>query len=172
MGRLIAAKRPELALRAFSSFLKDWPQATLAFVGAGSLRGKLEAAVTKTGLARNVHFLGIQTDIADILRNAHLLWQFSDGEGMPVVCLEAMAASIPIVASAVAGNCEVIEDGVTGWLFPGSNPVAAARISGELLHAPALYDQMARAARARAVGRFSLDLTIDGHMRAASAACA
>ncbi len=172
VGRLVHGKRPELALRALESLLKMRQAVELLYVGDGPLRSRLENEAQRLHLARHVRFLGVQKDIAAILASAHLLWQFSDSEGLPIVCLEAMASGLPSIVSAVTGNSEAIEDGVTGWLIANHDPASAATISHELMKAPDLYKQMADAARLRAGLQFDLSRMIQRHISVVAAAVA
>jgi glycosyltransferase involved in cell wall biosynthesis len=105
----------------------------------------------------NVHFLGLRDDVPAILAEAMLavvpsVWP----EAFGLAAAEAMAASLPVIASRVGGLPEVVEDGVTGLLVPPGDPQALARALATLLADPQLRLTMGRAGRARAERLFDL----------------
>ncbi len=94
----------------------------LVIVGDGPLRQSLESEVAKLGLERQVSFLGVRHDIADILKTFDIFALSSHTEGISLTLLEAMASGLPTVATRVGGNSEVVEDGKTGFLVPPDSP--------------------------------------------------
>jgi len=99
---------------------------TLAVAGDGSLRGALEERAQQLGLGTRVRFLGALDDIGPLLAAADAVVLPSLWEGLPLVLLEAMARSRPVIATAVGGVPEVVEHGTSGWLVPPSDVVALA----------------------------------------------
>ena len=160
VGRLIDGKGVDQILRAMADPTLP-PDALLWVVGDGPLRAGLESLRGTLGLDDRVLFLGERDDVPDLMRAADLLVSASRGEGLSNVILEAMAAGLPVVATAVGGTPEVIEDGVSGRLV---DPAA----SGELVHAiagvlrdPALRSRLAAAARQAIERRFAAGVMVD-----------
>jgi glycosyltransferase involved in cell wall biosynthesis len=105
-----------------------------------------------------VTFLGGRTDVAELYRAADFLVFPSRAEGCPNVVLEAMASALPVVATDVAGNREVVgEDGKAGWLVSSENPAALADAVATLTAFPALRGEIAAVARERILERFDVD---------------
>jgi glycosyltransferase involved in cell wall biosynthesis len=133
------------------------PDVRYAIVGDGPLRGELEALSVGLGLAERVAFLGYQRHVADILAASDLLVSSSrDNEGCSNSILEAMFLGVPVVATDVGGNAELIADGVTGYLTPMQNPSALAGAIDQRLADPTGTAATAERARQQAYERFSL----------------
>src|SRR6185503_4469668 len=98
----------------------------LVLVGDGSERANVEALITQHGLGERVWLAGERADIAELMRGFDCFALPSLGEGISNTILEAMASRLPVVASRVGGNDELIESGMTGLLVPPSDPVALA----------------------------------------------
>jgi glycosyltransferase involved in cell wall biosynthesis len=113
-------------------------------VGDGPLRAEVERAVKAHGLAPACSILGARSDVAALLAALDVFVLTSVSEGCPFVVLEAMAMERPVVATAVNGVPEIVEDGVTGVLVERGNGHALAR---------AVLGTLARAETARAMGR-------------------
>lgn len=126
----------------------------MAWRGDGGLRGELERQVSSLGLSDNVQFLGYYPDLQTILAATDLLVSPSLREGMQVSLLEAMAAGRPIVATAIGGTPEAVDDGQTGMLVPPADPVALALAVVQLLGDPDRMQQMGQLARRRAEEEF------------------
>jgi glycosyltransferase involved in cell wall biosynthesis len=118
VGRFEIAKDYPNMLRAFVRVREQQPLAILLLVGRGSLQEKTEALARELGLAGVVRFLGVRHDIPLVMNAADAYVMSSAWEGMPMVLLEAAAAGLPIVATAVGGNREVVLDGESGFLVP------------------------------------------------------
>jgi glycosyltransferase involved in cell wall biosynthesis len=95
--------------------------------GDGGLRPRVEASIREHGLASRVRLLGWREDVADLLHASDLFLLTSRFEGLPRAVLQALAAGVPVVATAVDGTPEVIEDGLSGLLVPPGEPEQAAR---------------------------------------------
>ncbi|MBI2841577.1 MAG: glycosyltransferase family 4 protein [Acidobacteria bacterium] len=116
-------------------------------VGDGELRAAVESRVRDAKLTDRFHLLGWREDVADILSQLSIFVLTSRWEGLPRAVLQARAASLPVVATAVDGTVEVIEDGINGYLCPaGDIPAMAARVT-ELLSDPARTRAMGGRAR-------------------------
>ena len=98
--------------------------------GDGPLRDDLTRRIAERGLQGRFVLAGFRPDLERVLPACDLAVSSSHTEGLPVVVLEEMAAGLPVVATAVGGTPEVVEDGVTGWLVPAADPAALARRHG------------------------------------------
>jgi glycosyltransferase involved in cell wall biosynthesis len=124
-------------------------------VGDGPLRPAVEARLAELGLAERVHLTGLRRDIPDLMHSFDVFALTSLWEGLPRVLPQAMVTGLPVVATAVDGNAEVVADGVNGYLTPPGDPGAMATALLELLENPALSRSMGDAGRARA-GEFDV----------------
>lgn len=134
VGRLNQVKDQAMLLRAFARVSETTPDVALVLVGDGPLRAELEAMASALGVARRVRFLGDRNDVrAALLTGFDLFALSSVSEGYSVALLEACAAGIPIVATDVGGNGEIVVDGRNGWLAPAGDADAfATRITHAL----------------------------------------
>jgi sugar transferase (PEP-CTERM/EpsH1 system associated) len=162
VGRLEPVKDHAGLIQAFAS-LAPRHRALLYLVGDGPSRADLERLVHTLHVADRVRFLGERHDVPLILRGLDLFVLSSVGEGMSNCLLEAMASGLPIVATAVGGNTELVEDGVTGVLvWPRAPEALAARIQ-QYLDDPDLMTRHGRAARARVETTFPLTRTLSAY---------
>jgi glycosyltransferase involved in cell wall biosynthesis len=145
VARLEPQKDPLGLIRAFAEGLGHHPRAHLLLAGDGSLR---EAARAAAGA--RVHFLGVQNEVAELLAAADVFALFSAYEGNPMALMEAMAAGLPVVATAVGGVPEIVAPGETGLLTPAGDCGAFAAALAVLAADPARRQAMAEAARSRA----------------------
>jgi glycosyltransferase involved in cell wall biosynthesis len=128
-----------------------------AVVGDGPQRDELEAHARRLGLQQRCRFVGIRTDLGDVLGAFDLLVVPSRSEGLPYVVLEAMVAGTPLVATRVGGIPEVILDGVRGVLVPPRAPDRLAASITAALETPLKNRALADAARRHAAASLSLD---------------
>lgn len=136
IGRLRIRKAVEVLLEAVKRLgAEGESKVPLWIVGDGEQRRSLEETVRRLGLAHRVRFLGRRNsaEVRDLLSRARALVVPSTYEGMPLVILEAMESGVPVVASAVSGIPEVVQDKVTGWLVPAEDADALARALAETL---------------------------------------
>ena len=153
VARLNPVKRLDVLLQATASM----DDAHAVIVGAGPERERLEALSRRLGLADRVHFVGQQNNVPEWLAAMDIFVLTSDWEGMSNAILEAMAAGLPVVATAVGGTPEVVVDGVTGLLVPPRDPDALAEAITRLLRDPDLRRKMGRAGRERVQQHFSVE---------------
>jgi len=137
VGRLARPKRPDLVVRALGRVLESHAEAELHVVGDGPLRPELELLVGELGLGESVRLLGAREDVERVLRDAACVVLASDWEACPFSVIEAMAAAVPVVATAVGGVPELVEHQGTGLLVPPGNDAALAAALVELLDDPA-----------------------------------
>lgn len=118
VGRFEIAKDYPTMLRAFRRLHQEQPHAVLLLVGRGSLQTETETLARELGLEDVVKFVGVRNDVLQIMGAADAYVMSSAWEGMPMVLLEAAVAGLPIVATAVGGNREVVVEGESGFLVP------------------------------------------------------
>jgi glycosyltransferase involved in cell wall biosynthesis len=150
VSRLAAVKNHALALEAFALVRARVPHAELHIYGDGECRETLVSRAAALGLADRVTFQGTVPPGTPVFRGIDVYLLSSDSEGSPNTVLEAMAAGVPVVATAVGGVPELVTDGVTGRLVGPSDPEALADALCALLHDPAERHRLAAAAVARA----------------------
>jgi glycosyltransferase involved in cell wall biosynthesis len=136
VGRFEVAKDYPNMLRAFAKVRERQPEAVLLLVGRGSLQAETEALAGELGLAGGVRFLGVRSDVPEIMSAAHGYVMSSAWEGMPIVLLEAGAAGLPIVATRVGGNDEVVLHEASGFLVPPRDHEALGLAMVRLMQLP------------------------------------
>jgi glycosyltransferase involved in cell wall biosynthesis len=125
-------------------------------VGDGPDRPQLAAEIRRLELEDSVELAGERSDVPELLAASDVFVLSSRSEGLPVSVLEAMAAELPVVASAVGGLAELIENGVTGVLVPAGDERALAEALGRLVKDPGRRRSLGAAGRARAEAEFDL----------------
>ncbi|MFN2386436.1 MAG: glycosyltransferase family 4 protein [Thermoanaerobaculia bacterium] len=144
VGQLVGRKRHEDAIRALA-LLRDLPGLRLDIAGPvfdSTYRDRLEALVAELGLTNRVALLGPRDDVRELMQNAACLVLCSDSEAFANVLVEAMAAGLPVVSSAVDGSKEAVVDGETGFLVPVGDVEGYARAIRRILEDPALARRM------------------------------
>ena len=132
------------------------PEADFAIAGEGELRDELERAA-----GPNVRLLGRRSDVPDVLASLDVFAFPSLYEGLCLAVIEAQAAGVPVVATAVGGIKETVVDGETGLLVPARDPEALTAAIRWVLDHPTEAGRLADEARRRAVERYSLQRMID-----------
>jgi len=123
-GRFTEAKDYPNLLRAFAAVARA--DATLLIAGRGPLKDEVQALSGSLGLDDRLQFLGLRHDVPDLMNAADAYVMSSAWEGMPLVLQEASATGLPIVATDVGGNREVVVNDVSGLLVPAKDPAALA----------------------------------------------
>lgn len=155
IGSLTARKSHDLLMEAFARVLERQPKARLIVAGEGEYRPQVEAARARLGLESRATLLGLRDDVPDLLTASDVLAQASRREGLSIAALEAMSASLPIVATAVGGTREAVVDGGTGRLVPIGDVDALAAGLIEVCGDAALRTAWGEAARRRWEEEFS-----------------
>ncbi|MFZ5449072.1 MAG: glycosyltransferase [Thermodesulfobacteriota bacterium] len=126
-------------------------------VGGGRREAEIKQLAESLGLAGEVHFLGQRQDVPDLLHAMDIFVLPSYSEGVSLALLEAMAAGLPVITTAVGGNPEIVAHGVTGLLIPPRDAGALAQALERLLADPAGAAQMGRNARRFVAAHYSLE---------------
>ncbi len=143
----------------------------LLLVGDGPERVPVENLVHELGLTERVHFLGNQEYIEDLLPLADCFLLPSLHESFGLVVLEAMAVGVPVVATNVGGTCEVVEQGVTGYLRDPHDVAGMTEDTVRILDDPALAARISEAGVQRARTRFQIDTIVPQYLRVYEDAC-
>jgi len=160
IGRLDVIKGPDCLLKGFLDRFGNRRDVHLALVGSGPLERKLrECAAGRS----NVHFTGLVPDGARLLAGLDIYAQTSRSEGRSIAMLEAMAAGLPTVASALDPIREIHSDGKTALLVPPSDTGAIAGALSRLCEDVPLRRLLGGAAR-EAVQQYSIDNTVDAYV--------
>lgn len=160
VGRLVERKGQHDLLDAWPTIIANHPDTHCLLVGDGPERSAIEARVAGLDRSEAVHVIGTRDDIPEILAMLDLFVFPSHYEGLPGAMIEAMAAGLPIVATAVDGITELITDGDSGTLVPPKDPPAIANAVCSMLSNPQNARTYGNAARAVAYETFSLDAMI------------
>lgn len=165
VGRMQAVKDPLNLVQAFLSLAGRDRSARdhlrLVMIGDGPLRREAQSLLTKEGMADLAWLPGSRDDIPELLRGMDLFVLPSRAEGISNTILEAMASGLPVVATRVGGNGEVIDEGVTGALATAGAPLALAEAIEAYLRDPVLRQRHGRAGRERVEREFSIGAMID-----------
>lgn len=147
VSNFIKYKGHEFFVRAWAEVLREFPAATAMLVGDGAERPTIEAAGEALGIRPSLRFLGVRHDVPALLALSDVYVHASLEEGYSNALLEAMAAGLPVVATAVGGNVEAVRDGVSGLLVPPADATALAAGMLQLLrdrHSAAAMGSRAR----------------------------
>ena len=157
VGRLTRQKGYHDFLRAAAKVSQACPRARFLLVGDGPQRGALEAEAEQLGISHLVTFAGQRDPVEASYAEMDLFVSSSLSEGLPVAVLEAMASSLPVVATAVGASGEVIENEKSGLLVPPANVDALASALLRLVNTPDEAMTLAAAGRERVARHFSAE---------------
>lgn len=156
VGRLIRNKGAQCLIEAGAYILKDHPRTHIYLIGDGPLKEKLSQQVTSRKLQSHIHILGSVPDIVPTLQRTTVFVRPSlTGEAISLAILEAMACGVPVIASGVDGNREIVKSGVNGYLVQPGNSRALAQAIMSLLANPDLAAKMGKNARKTAERHYS-----------------
>jgi len=161
IGRLVWQKGFEYLIQAIPKVIEVFPETRFLIVGEGPMRRKLEELGEKFQVKDNIIFAGFRSDVKEILESIDLLAMPSLLEGLPMVLLEGMAMSKPIVATRIEGITEVLEDGKTGLLVPAQDPHALAEAITEILNNKTKANLLGQNARKIAEEKFSVKKMVE-----------
>lgn len=162
VGRLSVEKGADVLLRALALLPRErYPDLKLVVVGDGPQRGELEQLIRALDLADRIEMLGTRHDVPDLLATMDIFALPSRREGLPLALLEAMAAGLPVVASAVGGVPEAITSAELGLLVPPEDPAALSQAIARLADDAETRAALGRSARRRFEGNYELSKMID-----------
>jgi len=148
VARLSAQKGQAFLVRAAAKLAEDGVECELVLAGDGELRTDIERQISNLGLGHRIRITGwlSNAEVRREILNARALVLSSLAEGLPVVIMEALALGRPVIATAVGGVVELVEDGVSGWIVPAGNVDALAEAMATVLRTdPAMLGGMGRA---------------------------
>jgi glycosyltransferase involved in cell wall biosynthesis len=163
VARFAPQKNHVLLLKAFAQGPASDPRAHLVLVGEGTLRAQLEEMAKELGLTDQVHFLGLRTDIPDVLGAMDVFALSSDYEGNPLSVMEAMASSLPIVSTAAGGVPSLFDNGREGLIVQPGDVQGLSHSMVSLLRNRELRQALGRAAGQRAKERFDVSTMVQAH---------
>ena len=156
VGHLERSKGQQDLIEAAALLARELPDVFFALVGEGAGRAEFARQAASLGIAERVIFTGFRADVPAVLADFDLFVMPSHAEGLCTAAVEAMAAGLPVIATAAGGLVEVVADGETGLLVPPRNPEALANAIRRLLTDESLRRRMGAAARARAFDHFAV----------------
>lgn len=160
VGNIRRVKGHDLLLAAASEVVKLYPDTLFTIAGEilePDYFQELQHQIRELDLAAHVQFLGNLNNLQDHLSCASIFVLPSRSEGFSNAILEAMAASLPVVATDVGGNSEAVQNGITGFLVPTENPSEIASALMRLLSDPSLAEDMGRRGRELVNARFTTE---------------
>jgi sugar transferase (PEP-CTERM/EpsH1 system associated) len=168
VGRMQAVKDQLTLARAFVRVMQAMPGAEqrlrLVMVGDGPLREPVRMLLAEAGIDKYAWLPGNRDDIARIMRSFDLFVLPSLAEGISNTILEAMACGLPVLATAVGGNPELIQAGVTGTLVPRDDPESMARAIGTYAESAELCRGHGIEARRTIERRFGMEAMVNAYM--------
>lgn len=165
VGRLAPEKDLGTLIEAFAQLPSEVAERSrLYLAGDGDQRASLVAHCAALNLDNRVTFLGARSDVPDLLMAADAFVMSSRTEGLPMAMLEAMAAGVPCVATAVGGIPELLAND-RGLCVPPANPTLLAAAMAQLAGSPQLREKLVANAMATLRSRFDLDAVVDEYLR-------
>jgi glycosyltransferase involved in cell wall biosynthesis len=159
LGRLVPAKGYDILIEAFRRVAIDMPKVALLIGGDGNEMDRLRELVHSSGVGDRIRLPGMISNIHEFLAASDIYVNSSRVEGLPMSLLEAMTHGLPIIATRVGGNHEVVHDGVTGILVPPDDPVQLADALFKMLRDADLRRRVGNAA----ITLYKQEYTINRH---------
>ena len=163
VGRLARQKRVKDLIWAFELIRVMHQDVVFVIIGEGPERTRLEQFAHNLEIGARVKFLGHRDDVQRLLPALDIFWLASDFEGLSNSIMEAMAAGLPVVASDIPPNRELVVHGQTGYLAPVGDRVAFAQLAERLLVDKELAGQFGTAGRQRIANEFSVARMVEGY---------
>ena len=163
VGRLAKQKRVEDLIWAVETLRQIRPRLHLIVIGDGPERERLEQFTRDVHCTGHVHFLGHRDDAAQLLPAFDVFCLASSFEGMSNSVMEAMAAGLPVLASDIPPNRELVVPGETGFLFKLADSVGIMQFLRRLIDEPGLAERLGRAGHERIEREFSIERMVDGY---------
>lgn len=163
VGRLARQKRVKDLIWAFELIRVMHQEVVFVIVGDGPERAGLEQFAHNLEIGARVKFLGHRDDVQRLLPALDVFWLASDFEGLSNSIMESMATGLPVVASDIPPNRELVVHGQTGYLAPVGDRVAFAQLAERLLVDKGLAGQFGTAGRQRIANEFSVARMVEGY---------
>lgn len=157
VGSLYPVKGHRFLISAMPEIIRRWPGAVLLVIGRGELEASLKAQAEQLGIGANIRFLGMRQDVPRLLSVLDAFVLPSLSEGLSLALLEAMASGKPVVATAVGGNPELVDEGQTGFLVASENAGSLATKLIELLQDSLMMQRFSAQGAKRVHQLFSLE---------------
>ncbi|MEP7370708.1 MAG: TIGR03088 family PEP-CTERM/XrtA system glycosyltransferase [Nitrosospira sp.] len=169
VGRMVDIKNYPSLIQAFLMLLKEEPAARDQFrilvVGEGTARRECIDILRAAGVEDLAWFPGERADIPELMRVMDLFVLPSLGEGISNTILEAMSTGLPVIATSVGGNVELVKEGLTGMLVPPGVPAALTEVMLKYYRDPDLIVQHGKAARRQIDASFSMEAMTQGYLQ-------
>ena len=165
VGRLVSLKHFEILIQAMSLFA-DQNNVFAYIAGDGPERNSLKSLASRLGIDSRVIFLGERDDIPQLLAASDIFTLTSETEGMSRSILEALAASLPVIATNVGGNCDLVSDGDNGILMADDKPSTLYYDICHLTESKTIRNAMGRYSLERAEKEFNPELFLKRHISA------
>lgn len=159
-GNIRRIKGHDVFIKAAAYVIREFPHARFSIAGdvlEPDYFAELQALVNNLGITGHFHFAGGISNLREHLASADIFVLPSRSEGFSNAIVEAMAASLPVVATSVGGNAEAVKEGVTGFIVPPEDPDALAAAIARLLSDPRRASEMGVAGKDLAAKEFTLD---------------
>lgn len=157
VGRLVERKGHFDLLDSWETIRTNIPDAHLLFIGDGQDRDALEARANELESSESVHFLGTRNDVPALLATTDIFVFPSHYEGLPGAVIEAMAAGLPIVATPVDGNQDLLKNYQSGLFVQVESPQEVAWATIRLYQQPSFAQSLGESAATRAATEFTID---------------
>ncbi|MFL5242848.1 MAG: glycosyltransferase [Gemmataceae bacterium] len=164
-GRLSPEKGFSVLIEAARAVIKGRPSVGFVLFGEGRLQAALSRQIIEAGLGDSFVMGGFCADLDSQLPGFDVLVQSSLSEGLPNILLEGLAAGVPVVATAVGGTPELVEEGVNGYLVPAGEPAALAKSIEEMLGSESRRRSMGQHGRDRVGSLFTFEAQADAYLR-------
>ncbi|CCQ73102.1 TIGR03088 family PEP-CTERM/XrtA system glycosyltransferase [Magnetospira sp. QH-2] len=168
VGRMQTVKDQVNLAKAFVELSRLRPdlmeRARLAMIGDGDLKAECESVIAAAGLTDKTWLPGARNDVAELLRGLNVYVLPSISEGISISILEAMSCGLPVAATRVGGNPELVLEGETGLLMPSRDPVALAEALATYMDQPELMQKHGAAGRQRIEQSFSVTSMVNGYL--------
>lgn len=163
VARLAPEKDLATLLRATSIAIQSVPELRLRIIGGGPLQRQLEALANELSLAGRIDFLGECENVPELLGSSGFYVSPSLSEGISLTILEAMAVGLPVIATSVGGNPEVVDEPETGLLVPAASPEKLALAMVQMCKTKADWTSMGKAGRRRVTQFFDVRMMAENY---------
>jgi len=164
VGRLTEQKGHYYLIKAARDVVAAHPEAHFVLIGDGELCTALTAQAATAGIAEHIHFVGVRSDIPILLASVDAFVLPSLWEGLSIALLEAMAAGKPIVATAVSGTVDVLQDGITGRVIPPGDGASLAAAMMQFITDPDIARNLGHAAKSHVIAHYSAQVQAERHL--------